>query len=213
MNNRLLCFMLMMLCSCATLPVLGPLKESDRQFNLSDDSFLKEKYRLIHSIRAILPNNETVIAIGVTVADPYARSVDAVLMTVEGFVLFDVSYKNNSFIINRSVPQFGGNNFAESLINDINIIYFPPDFKMKESGKLKENYVTRYYCRDNSVTDIFLLKNGKSKIIKYDSENDKSRTVNISSLNSEGIPGKIELIAHGFFGYTLNMELIEFEKI
>ena len=110
--------------SCKSLPVLKPINNLKEQINFNP--FLKTKYRLTHTIRVILPSNEKLIAIGITLADPVTQSVDAVLMTVEGFVLFDASFENSKLVINRTVPPFDSNDFAGTLISDIKLIYFLP---------------------------------------------------------------------------------------
>ncbi|MBN2040534.1 MAG: hypothetical protein JW864_10850 [Spirochaetes bacterium] len=195
---------------CKSLPVLKPDNQNNAEHNTP---FLKKAYRLSHSIRVTLPNNESMVAIGVTVADPEKRSIDAVLMTVEGLVLFDISYREKKVIINRSLPDFENNNFAELLFDDIMLFYFVPGSREHESGQNNDGFVNRYFCENNTVIDQIAFNNGSFEIKKYDSGNDQIRTVNIQSLNKEGIPEKAELIAYGFFGYSLNMELIDFEEI
>jgi hypothetical protein len=199
--------------SCKSLPVI----ESGKSGLKPDISpFPGNKYQLTHSIKADLPNGDTLLLIGLTVVNPDERSIHAVMMTVEGLVLFDVSYQNNSIIINRGMPGMSADdsaNFIHGLLNDLKLIYFMPECAIFESGIISGKYINRYKC-DNGITiDIIKEENGAVIINKYDSGNSLLRIVNIFSLNKDNVSEKLELIAPGIFGYSLYMELINVEKL
>ena len=196
--------------SCKSLPLIEQ-GQPDKQHPYT---FLKSKYQVTHSIKAELPNNNKALLIGLTSIDPSLKSMHAVLMTVEGLVLFDVIYKDNIPRIDRAVPPFDSPDFSGGLLDDLKLIFFTPDGKIIESGILKNiGYVERYRSDDGTTTDVIAVKKGIAKINKYDYRNTLTRTAKIISATSEGVPREIELIAHGFLGYSLYLELINAERI
>jgi hypothetical protein len=198
--------------SCKSLPFI----ELSSGLKLDINVFPQEKYQFTHSIKADLPNGDTLLVIGLTVVDPAGRSIHAVMMTVEGLVLFDVNYQNNQVTINRGMPGMSPDdsaNFIQGLLNDLNLMFFIPDCAVSEYGKIIGKYINRYKCNNEKTIDLIKEESGKVTINKYDSSNSLLRTVNIFSLNKENLPEKLELIAPGLFGYSLYMELINFEKI
>jgi len=138
------------------------------------------------------------------------------MMTVEGLVLFDVSYQNKAVTINRGMPGMSADdsaNFIHGLLNDLELIYFIPECTVFESGMISGKYINRYKCNDKIIIDLIKEENGTVKINKYDSGNSLIRAVNIFSLNKDNLPEKLELTAPGIFGYSLYMELVNVVKL
>jgi hypothetical protein len=197
--------------SCKSLPDIEPFNSAEAK--LGSNFFLDKKYQLTHSIKAELPNGDKALLIGLTLIDPAQKSINAVIMTVEGFILFDVSYKDNTAFINRSMPDLDSSGFAAGLIDDLKLIFFAPDCAETGFGRLENKNVTRYKCKEGTVIDVLTDKNMTAEVRKYNSTNSLIRTVNFLSIDQQGLPEKIELIAHGLFGYSLYMELINVEKL
>lgn len=197
--------------TCKSLPLIEHRSSSAQ---VQPYAFLKSKYQLTHSIKADLPNGVKALLIGFTEIDPSIKSMHAVLMSIEGLVLLDVIYKNNVPQVNRAVPPFDSSNFSNGLLDDLKLVFFIPDGKLAESGIIKNiGYAERYRCDDGKTTDVVAVIEGIAVINKYDSGNSITRTARIISEIDEGVPREIELIAHGFFGYSLYLELITSERI
>ncbi|MFH0975713.1 MAG: hypothetical protein V1874_08000 [Spirochaetota bacterium] len=197
--------------SCKSLPVIehpGRYKE-----HMAAGFYLKDKYQLTHSIKAELPNGDRLLLIGVTSVDPAQRSIRAVMMSVEGLVLLDASLGNNAVTVNRAIPAFESSDFVKALMDDLKLIYFAPEARSPVYGKQPDGKsIARFGCADGTTIDV-ITQGGETKINKYDSSYGLTRTVNIMQLNSKGLPQRLELVAHGLFGYTLFLELISFEKM
>ena len=200
--------------TCNTLPHINntnPLYVQNYPVNYNP--FLKNKTRLIHSIKADLPNGEAASIIGITVADPDLKTIHAVIMTIEGLVLFEGNYKNNAVTINRGIPPFDSADFASGVMNDICLIYFQPEGKNPETGWLENgSFVRRFNC-DNTIFDVISNQDGTGVISMYECGFRLKRTVKISMINQMGFPETFELQAHGIFGYSLYLELIQVEEI
>jgi hypothetical protein len=74
-----------------------------KSFNLSFP-FLKEKYRLVHSIENRMFGETQSVIIGVTLADPSTRVISCAIMTAEGMVLFEAESGPGTLKVNRALP-------------------------------------------------------------------------------------------------------------
>ena len=112
---------------CAGLPPLKPLDPAMKPAVLEEcrRPFLPAKYRLVHSLEALLPGGGTATAIGVLVADPRSGSFRSVLMTIEGWVLFDIE-GGATPRVHRAVPPFDPPAFARRMAEDIGLAFFAP---------------------------------------------------------------------------------------
>lgn len=212
MKRSLFILISLLILSCKNLPVI---EQGISVIKPEINPFPEKKYQLTHSIKAELPNGDLLLVIGVTVVDPDERSIHAVMMSVEGLVLFDINYKNNNVNVNRGIPgmqSVDSIEFARSLMEDLKLIYFKPGCGITEAGQLSGKYTERYKCNEETVIDI--IEEGRTvKINKYDSSNSIVRVVNIFSINNNGLPELLELTAPGIFGYSLYMKLVNSEQL
>ena len=87
--------------------------------------FVTENWQFIHSVEAALAGGGAVSVIGVTNVYPEGRVAHCVIMTVEGFVLFDAVY-DQEVRVERGIPPFDSKAFAEGLMRDIALVFFKP---------------------------------------------------------------------------------------
>ena len=112
---------------CAGLPSLKPLDPVMEPAVREEcrSPFLPAKYRLVHSLSALVPGGGMATAIGVLVADPQTGSFRSVLMTLEGWVLFDIE-GGATLRVHRAVPPFDPPAFARRMAEDIGLAFFAP---------------------------------------------------------------------------------------
>ena len=63
---------------------------------------------------------------GLTVLSSRLRSNRSVIMSLEGFVVFDGEV-NQGLTVHRALPPFDSPGFAEGLMADIRLIFFQPE--------------------------------------------------------------------------------------
>ena len=144
--------------------------------------------------------------------------VDFVFARVVGvavFVVFDALY-DKKISIKRAIAPFDSQDFANGMMEDIDLIFFKPAGSIIKSGLLKNGAaVCRYQKPDGRIVDIISYGQHKLEIKLYLPDNRLVRTVNVlpaagpESVDRKGISNKIELKAHGSPGYELAMELVE----
>lgn len=177
--------------------------------------FIIKKWQFIHHIEVAMPDGKKGSMIGIIVISPRVKTIQCVIMTIEGFVVFDALYDKN-IVIHRSLHPFDSINFSKGLMNDLKLIFFKPNGQflglgMSENGK----HFCRYRNNNGMTTDICTSQNGKWTIRQYNRNSQLSRTVKASMgshqflANQTMIPTRLELTAYGRAGYRLVIDLIE----
>ncbi len=214
------CLMLMASCliiACTGLPQVSPISGSAAP-SLHEKCrrpFPKGKWQFLHSIETTMPGGKKGFVMGLSVVSPVDKSVRSIIMTFEGLVVFDATY-DQQIVINRAISPFDSEEFANGLINDIKFIFFEPAGPPIESGFLKNgSAVCRYRNPDGRIVDIITHEDDTWEIRQYRHDFRLKRTVRglsakkVGSTGPTGIPGRIELTAHGSPGYALIMTLVE----
>ena len=207
----LMCAIFLM--SCSSLPVIKPVdptavpntKKRCRQ------PFLDIPYRFIHSIEVSFPGGKTGTVMGVTVFDPAEKTIHSVIMTIEGFVLFDAWYEKE-VRVNRAVPPFNAEQFAGYMMEDVSLIFLAPDGKLLDSGVNAEgSTVCRYLGNKDSIIDVIVHKDESWDIETYSNSHELLRKINAVDVQNR-IPGMVELRGFGFREYSLRLKLINAEE-
>lgn len=216
MRFRILFLAIIFICSCSHLPEIQPVGKPSCKFDqkICSTPFLKGKWQFIHSIQATLPNRKNAFIMGVTNISERTRTINVVMMTVEGLVLFDAQY-NGKITINKSIPPFNSTKFANGLMEDIRLIFFKPDGVLQHNGCFNDGYrVCRYQNKAGDNTDIIVKKDNTWTIKKYNKYNRLKRFVKVDSIYKKTrIPQKIEFTGYGSRPYSLTLDLIEAKQL
>jgi hypothetical protein len=204
---------LLLALSCARLPKIAPVTGADPSgpAERCNRIFPAGKWQLLHSIEADLPGGRHSVMMGLTVLSSRLRSNRSVIMSLEGFVVFDGEV-NQGLKVHRALPPFDSPGFAEGLMEDIRLIFFKPEGPAAECGILTDgSTVCRYKNPDGGVVDIVLRSTGTCKSLRYDREQRLIRIVRIpaDARTGDEMPQTIELTAHGKQSYKLVMTLLE----
>jgi len=206
-------FALFFLAGCASLPSLEPLSTVDNEPAVCQRPWVTEKRQFVHAIAVTLPDGKKTLITGVTTIYPEQRSVHAVIMTIEGLVLFEGRAKGDKVEIQRGISLFSSGAFAEGLMNDVRLIFLKPVTAPTEVGSSRGfDVVCRYRDGDSGVVDVKIGRGGDWELAQYDAANRLLRRVIARSgtaSNRGSVPGRIKLTAEGTFGYSLDMQLIQ----
>lgn len=198
------------LTSCQTMPVINPPMLPAAQKSLTCPSpFLKEKYQLIHAIEITAAGNVQGGIIGVTVADPSTRFVSCAIMTAEGMVLLEAQSGADKLTVYRALPPFDSGDFAKNMIDDIKLIFFPPQGLMQKKGNLPDGSTAcRWQAQNGDFIDVIASKPQSTEIKKYSAGGSLKRHIKITQTAGNAYQS-IELQGSGIINYTLLMTLIE----
>jgi len=202
---------MLLLTACAGLPPLKPIDKdaASETVSVCENAFPRGKWQFAHVIAATLPGDRQAQLIGVTQLSSEPERIHAVMMTVEGLVLFDAIF-DGKLTINRGVAPFDSREFAEGLMNDIRLIFFRPAGKPMDAGLTEAGFqVCRYRVSDDEIVDVMVGSDGRIKIRKYH----HGRLVCVVTFESNPIPDKIAFTAYAPAGYRLDLRLISAEQI
>jgi hypothetical protein len=204
---------LLLLLSCARLPHITPQAGAPPPEFCKEASslFPKGKWQFLHSISAEMPGGRNFMMMGLTVMSSQRRTVRSVIMTLEGFVVFDGEYDEH-LTVHRALPPFDSPHFAEGLMEDIRLIFFAPDGPLVASG-VSDNgsVVCRHEMEGGSTIDIESLADHGWELKRYGPSHQLLRTVRVLPGEKviSGFPERMELIASGGHSYKLIMKLLE----
>jgi hypothetical protein len=135
-------------------------------------------------------------------------------MTIEGLVVFDALY-DGEIIINRAIPPFNSDKFAKGMISDLRLIFFQPEGRCVEAGVSDTSkWICRYQTDKETTVDVVIHFDNRWTIRRYHHHRlDRAIQAyfgNDPDLTTKNkIPERLELIARGGQGYSLNLKLVE----
>lgn len=213
-----------MLLICLWLPACGlPHLQTvtpERQAGISERCqgvFLQAPWQMVHSIRTVLPNGEQQTAMALTRVYPDTGLIRCVMMSIEGIVLFEGRY-DGDITVDRAIPPFDKENFAETLFSDIRLAFCPPAGHAEEIGLLPDRMPgCRYQTKDEGSVEVALKTEGSWTIRRYSPHGRKQQTIEAYRPPSENpapadaaqpIPASLKILHHGLFSYSLHLELV-----
>jgi hypothetical protein len=199
--------------ACARLPQITPVAGAPASGTGPGacSVFPQGDWQFLHSITAELPPGGSFAMMGLTVISSRLRTNRSVIMTFEGFVVFDGEH-DGGLIVHRALPPFDAPHFARGLMEDIRLIFFEPDGPLVAAGELENgSAVCRYQDPEGGFVDVELRRDRAWELRRYSPAQRLTRTVKIPPglRNSAGFPAAIELTAHGSQNYKLVMRLVE----
>jgi hypothetical protein len=209
-----LLLLLLAVAGCAGPGPLIPLDPARKAALLEEcrRPFLPEGRRLVHALETEAPGGATGTAIGILAADPRTRGFRTVMMTIEGFVLFDAEARE-TLTLHRAVPPFDKPAFAEGLAADIRLAFFAPGGEPAAWGAGEEgSRVCRFALPDGRLEEIATFRDGGVEIRLYGDGQTVQKRVKMNALRGAGLAESIE-IRGGWPPYTLRLRLLESEAL
>ncbi|MEN6623435.1 MAG: hypothetical protein ABFD50_18055 [Smithella sp.] len=212
-NLRLLILTVLFLVSCQTLPAVNSDPHRSASYNSACPSpFLKQPYRLVHTIEARVAGKTQGAIIGVTLVDPKTRFVSCAIMTAEGMVLLEARAAPELEVI-RALPPFNSADFAKNMIEDIKLIFLAPESEIKIKGVLSDGaHVCRWQAKSGDWIDVISKTSEEMEINRYSECGSLQRRIKINPGSGNNYQ-YIELSAKETLNYSLKMTLIEAELL
>lgn len=201
---------------CAGLPQIAPVADG-RASPLQAGAcsiFPQGDWQFLHSIKAEMAGGVSFVSMGVTVMSARQRSNRSVIMTFEGFVVFDASYgeAGKGLVVHRALPPFDSPHFAAGIMEDIRMLFFEPEGTLVASGVLANGSAAcRYLGPEGEFVDVERRSDGGWELKRYSREERlirSARAFRKPGIES-GFPAVIELTAHGSQTYKLELTLVE----
>ena len=203
--------------SCTALPTIQQteLPAADAASPVCQGFYPSGDWQLLHTIEAELPGRHTGFLMGLTRLSSRERSARCVVMTMEGFVVFD-AHLDGKIKVERAVAPFDNEAFAHGMMEDIRLIFFKPLSEETTAGTLADGApVCRHHLAGGVVIDMLHKKDGAWETRRFSADHRLNRIVesipaeSLPKKSTRGIADQIELNALGPSGYKLVLDLVE----
>ena len=201
-----------LLLSCTGLGTLRPV-DGARRADIASQCralFPGGQWQATHILEADLPLGQEGSFMAAVATEEEGRGFRSVLMSLEGFVLFDATYQDGRIATHRAVPPLDEPGFARGMTGDIRLLLFPPDGVPSEVGETEAGHgACRWQRATGKTVEVEMLGQGCSRIRLYDDDGRVERDATLSGTPRGGFAPLMQLVAPGGAGYTLRLKLLD----
>lgn len=214
---------LLSLSGCTSVPHINqpPFQDTSQIQQDCRKIFPKGSWRFVHSIQVNIAGKKRTNLLGITQVDSESRSLHSVLMTIEGMVVFEAKYENQDTTVKRATPPFDSPHFAKGLLQDVKLIFLPPQDKCIDVGLTNDGkFICRYSINSSRTKDIQVSSNKSEWSVSIYDTGKKTRTVTAMFKNSTqelselSHPKRLHLKSYNSHNnYSLKMDLIKAKQL
>ena len=201
-------FAVLMLCAgCLSTPETALLPGAPEDLENCVALFPSGPWECVHKIEAVIQEGMSSSLLGVTKGDPAGRKLHTVLLTPEGFILFEAEQHEDAISVLKAMAPFDSPAFARGLMEDVNLLFSPPQGRPSKLGKRADGaLVCRWERPDGSRIEIALST--VPKISLRDRHGDLAKEALLMAPFVKGLASQMELRAHKPAPYKLKMTLL-----
>jgi hypothetical protein len=171
--------------------------------------FPGEPWESVHRIEATIRGGSSSL-LGVTKGEPSERRLQSVLLTPEGFILFDAELSEGGIAVRKAVAPFDSTAFARGLIEDVSLLFLPPQVKPTAWGKETDgSMICNWESPDDSHTEITGSMDSGWRILRRNRQGKVVKKVVLNGPFVNGLASRMELRAFKPASYTLRMTLLQ----
>jgi len=164
----------------------------------------------VHKIEAIITRGVSSSLLGVTKGEPSERILQSLLLTPEGFILFDAELREGGIAVRKAVAPFDSPSFARGLMEDVTLLFLPPQGRPKTWGKEADGtWVCRWESPDGSRTEVRGSMDHGWRILRRDDQGEVTREVSLNGPFIQALASHMELRASKPASYRLRMTLVQ----
>jgi len=172
--------------------------------------FPSKPWESVHRIEATLRGGGSFSMVGVTKGEPSERQLQSLLLTPEGFILFDAERRNSRITVRKAVPPFDSPAFAKGLMEDVALLFLPPQAK-PTSWRRDANgaMICNWEGPEDPHTEITGSTDSGWQILQRDKQGQVIKEVALSGPFVNGLASRMELRASKPASYRLRMTLVQ----
>jgi hypothetical protein len=174
--------------------------------------FPRAPWRATQVIEAEMPLGNGGSFLGAIAAEPGPAGFRMLLMTQEGFVLFDARYRQGRIAVLRAVPPLDSKEFGRGMAADVRLLLFPPDGSLSRVGLSPEGHPTCRYRDHGQVVDVELTGPAQARVSRFEDES-LVRVARLSAIDRTGFAHEAWLESKGMVRYELHLTLLEVEPV
>jgi hypothetical protein len=172
--------------------------------------FPAEPWESVHKIEATFRRGGSFSLLGVTKGQPSERRLQSVLLTPEGFILFDAELRDGEMAVRKAVAPFDSPAFAGGLMEDVTLLFLPP--RAKPTGwekKTDGTMICKWEGADDLDTEITGSMESGWRILRRDKYREVIKEVILKGPFVSGLASHVELHGSEPAPYTLRMTLVQ----
>ena len=198
----------LMLCAgCLTAPETVLLQGEPEDLERCVELFPSEPWECVHKIDAVIQGGMSSSLLGITKGDPADRKLHTVLLTPEGFILFEAEQREDTISVLKAVAPFDSAAFARGLMEDVNLLFFPPQGGPSKWGRSADGAILcQWESPDGSRREISLST--VLKISLRDRHGDLVKEALLKAPFVKGLASQMELRVHQPAPYRLKLTLL-----
>jgi hypothetical protein len=171
--------------------------------------FPAEPWESVHRLEATIRGGFSSL-LGVTKGEPSERRFQSLLLTPEGFILFDAERRENGIAVRKAVAPFDSPAFARGLMEDVTLLFLPPRVKPTTWGKETDGtMICKWEGPDDSRTEITGSMESGWRILRRDKHGEVIKEVVLDGPFVNGLASHMELRAFKPASYRLRMILLQ----
>jgi hypothetical protein len=148
--------------------------------------------------------------IGVVAAGPGPDAFRSLLLTQEGFVLFDARYDAGRVEVLRALPPLDPQGFGRGMTGDVRLLLFPPAGDLIEVGTTSRGERACRWRNGKETVEVALAGAAKARLSRWD-DGSLVREAVLSEIDQRGFARHARLETKGMVGYSLSLELLDVE--
>ena len=164
----------------------------------------------VHRIEATLRGGGSSSLLGVTKGEPLERRLESLLLTPEGFILFDAERRESGIAVRKAMAPFDSPAFARGLMEDVTLLFLPPQAKPTTWRKETDGtMICNWEGPDDSHTEIRGSMDSGWQILRRDKQGEVIKEVVLNGPFVNGLASHVELRAFKPASYRLRMTLVQ----
>ena len=172
--------------------------------------FPGEPWESVHRIEATIRGGGSSSLLGVTNGEPSERRLQSLLLTPEGFILFDAELSESGIAVRKAVAPFDSPAFARGLMEDVSLLFLPPQVKPTAWAKETDGtMICNWEDRDESHTEISGSMDSGWRILRQNKRGKVTKEIVLNGPFLNGLASRIELRAFKPAPYRLRMTLVQ----
>jgi len=201
-------FLVLALTACAAVPHYKQLIPQNGV--VCPGIFPPKAFRVIHKIELKSAVIGKVVFIGAAKVEPQKNALHAVLMSVEGMVLFEAEYENGDIKIISAFSPFNDPAFARGLMADVLFVLLKPAGGPLEQGVDGQGLTAcRWKAEADAVLETALMPDGAVRMRLYGGDRRAAKEALAWPPFDREMPAWICLKAFSPSNYTIELTLIE----
>jgi len=194
-------------CSTAGRPILIPGSSEDLQDCMS--LFPSGPWESVHRIEADLGTGLSFLLLGVTRGDPQEVHLQSLLLSPEGFTLFEGELRKDKIVVHKAVPPFDSPSFAQGMMNDVAFLFLSPSISPNHWGRAADGTRLCFFEElDGFQTEVRRSPDQDWQILRRNDQGQLIKKVSLKRPFVQGLSSSLDLESFNPISYKLKMILI-----